>query len=328
MGECNMDVSVIIVAWSVREWLEKCLESVFKETASIEFEIIYVDNASEDGSVEMVRSQFPSVKIIENDENKGFNKANNQGIKVAKGRYILLLNSDTVILDNAIGKTVKFADEHPDIGVLGCKALNADQQTFQRTCFMYPSFLNLFLAMLRLNVLFPKSKFFGREKMTWWNYDAVREVETVCGVFSLIRKKALGEDFLDERYFMYGDDPDLCFRIKQKGWKIIFMPEAEIIHFGDMTTRRMKREFRWQQAGAILLFMRLRRSSALFPFAILLTAAFFLLRFPVWLFAGCFARSGRQDARYTAITYLIGAWLTLTNWKKLLMNEKELRGKL
>lgn len=323
-----MDVSIIIVAWSVREWVEKCIESIFKETEGVEFEIIYVDNASEDGSVEMVKSQFPSVKIIENNENRGFNKANNQGIKVASGRYILLLNSDTVILENAIGKTVKFADEHPDTGVLGCKVLNADQQTFQRTCFMYPSFLNLFLSMLRLNVLFPESKFFGRERMTWWNYDDVCEVETVCGVYSLIRKEALGEDVLDERYFMYGDDPDICFRMKQKGWKVMFTPEAKIIHYGDMTTRRMKREFRWQQAGAILLFMRLRRNRTLFPFAILLTAAFFLLRLPVWLLAGCFARSDRQVARYTAMTYLIGAWLTLTNWKKLLMNEKELRGKL
>lgn len=323
-----MDVSIIIVAWSVREWVEKCLESVFKETKGIEFEIIYVDNASEDGSVEMVRTKFPSVKIIENDENRGFNKANNQGIEVAKGRYILLLNSDTVVLDNAIGKTVKFADEHLKAGIVGCKVLTADGG-FQRTCFMYPSILNMFLMVTYLNKIFPRNKFCGRERMSWWDLDDVREVETICGCYSLARREGIEQvGKLDERYFIFGDDPDWCDRFKKAGWKIMFTPEPKIIHYSGQTTKRMKREFRWQSHGGILLFMRLRRSRALFPFAILLTAAFFLLRVPVWLLASCFARSGRRDARYTAMTYLIGAWFALTNWKKLLMNEKELRGKL
>ena len=140
-----MDVSIIIVGWNVRQLLYDCLKSVYDETARIDFEVIYVDNASEDGSVEMVRKDFPDVKIIENDENKGFIKANNQGIEISKGRYILLLNSDTLILNDAIARMLECADEHPEAAVVGCKVLSGDK-TLRRTCFMYPSALNMFLS--------------------------------------------------------------------------------------------------------------------------------------------------------------------------------------
>ena len=133
-----MDVSIIVVAWNVKKLLYDCLKSVYDETRDIDFEVIYVDNASEDGSVEMVKEKFPEVTIIENDENMGFIKANNQGIEIATGRYVLLLNSDTIVLDNAIAKTVKFADKHPMAAVVGCKILSFDK-TLRRDCFLYPS---------------------------------------------------------------------------------------------------------------------------------------------------------------------------------------------
>lgn len=319
-----MDVSIIIVAWNVRDYVQKCLESVFKETKGIEFEVIYVDNASEDGSVEMVRNEFPEVRIIENKENRGFNKANNQGIKIAQGRYILLLNSDTVVLDNAIAKTVKFADEHPDAGIVGCKVLNPDL-TLQRTCFMYPSLLNMFLSATYLNKLFARSRFFGRERMTWWDFNDVRVVETVCGCFSLIRRKGIDENgLMDERYFMYGDDPDLCFRFKQRGWKAMFTPDLKIIHYGGQTTKQMKREFRWQLHGGVLLFMRLHRPRIQFPLVIFFNILYFLIRVPVWILLGVVSSAKRKDAFYTVGTYILGAWFCLTNWKKLLINEVSL----
>jgi GT2 family glycosyltransferase len=116
-----IDISIIIVAWNVRQLLYDCLKSVYDQTKGIDFEVIYVDNASEDGSVEMVRKEFAEVRIIENARNEGFIRANNEGIKIAKGRYVLLLNSDTIVLDNAIAKTVKFADEQPQAAVVGCR---------------------------------------------------------------------------------------------------------------------------------------------------------------------------------------------------------------
>jgi len=323
-----VDVSVIIVAWNVRQLLHDCLKSVYEKTRDVDFEVIYVDNASEDGSVEMVKEQFGEVRIIENDENKGFIKANNQGIEVAQGRYVLLLNSDTILLDNAIAKTVRFADANPDAAVFGCKVLNPDR-TIQRTCFMYPSVLNMFLAATYLYKIFPKSRFFGREHMTWWGFDEARQVETICGCFSLVRKEAIDQvGLMDERYFVYGDDPDWCYRFKKAAWKVMFTPDGRIIHYGGQTTSQKARAFRLQLEGSKLIFMKLHRSKAAFPFACLMAALFFFLRVPYWLTVGLLRRKeGRRSIEH-AVTYLIGSCYCLTNWKRLLMNREVLKGRL
>jgi hypothetical protein len=315
-----IDVSIIIVAWNVRKLLYDCLKSVYDQTEGIDFEVIYVDNASEDGSVDMVKREFPEVRIIENERNEGFIKANNQAIGIAEGRYVLLLNSDTVVLDNAITKTVKFADEHPQAAVVGCRVLNPDH-TLQRTCFMYPSILNLFLAATYLDRVFPKSKFFGREYMTWWDFNDIREVQTVAGCYSLIRMEAIRQvGLMDELYFVYGDDPDWCYRFRKSGWKIMFTPDAQIIHYGGQNTKRVARVFRWQLEGSKLIFMKLHRNRSEFPFARLLSASFFLLRAPYWLTRAVFRKDERQKSLETAMTYLIGCFYCLADWKKLLMN--------
>jgi GT2 family glycosyltransferase len=323
-----VDVSIIIVAWNVRKFVRDCLKSVYEHTKGIDFEIIYVDNASEDGSVEMVKEQFQAVRIIENDENMGFIKANNQGIKISRGRYVLLLNSDTILLNNAIAETIKFADANPKAAVVGCKVLNPNQ-TLQRTCFMYPSLLNTFLGATYLYKIFPGSKFFGREHMTWCDFDEPMEVETVCGCYSLVRKEAIDQvGLMDERYFVYGDDPDWCYRFKKKGWKIMFSPEGRIIHYGGQTTSQKARAFRLQLEGSKLIFMKLHRSRAAFPFACLLVGMFFFLRAPYWLTFGLLkARQGKKPIEQ-AVTYLIGAWRCWTNWKKLLMNKDAIEGML
>ncbi|HIJ71471.1 MAG TPA: glycosyltransferase family 2 protein [Planctomycetes bacterium] len=318
-----MDVSIIIVAWNVKELVRDCLKSVFDETKGIDFEVIYVDNASKDGSVEMVSQQFPKVKIIENKKNEGFIKANNQGIEIAEGRYVLLLNSDTVILDNAIAKTVKFAESHPEAAVFGCKVLNPDK-TLQRTCSMYPSLLNMFLSAIYLYKIFPGSRFFGREEMTWWDFDDVRKVEVVYGCFSLVRKEAIDQvGLMDPLYFVYGDDPDWCYRFHKAGWEIMFTPEPEIIHYGGQNTKHISQTFRLQLSGSILIFMRLHRSKNAFPFACFLTALFFGLRVPYWLGVAILNKNERTSSIQTAKTYLIGSFYCLTNWKKLLMNKEE-----
>ncbi|MBW2214930.1 MAG: glycosyltransferase family 2 protein, partial [Deltaproteobacteria bacterium] len=131
MENTDIDVSIIVVAWNVRDLVYDCLKSTYEQTRDVDFEVIYVDNASVDGSLEMVRNEFPEARTIANSENLGFIKANNQAIEVARGRYVLLLNSDTLVLDGAIQKTVAFADQHPDAAVVGCKVLNRDR-TLQR----------------------------------------------------------------------------------------------------------------------------------------------------------------------------------------------------
>jgi len=315
------DVSVIVVAWNVKNLVRDCLKSVYEQTSGITFEVIYVDNGSKDGTVEMVAREFPRVRIIINDENKGFIVANNQAIEVAKGRYVLLLNSDTIVLDNAIAKTVQFADSHPDAGVVGCKVLNPDK-TLQRTCFMYPSALNTLLAATYLYKVFPKSRFFGRELMTWWDFSEVREVETICGCFSLVRRKAIEQvGLMDERYFVYGDDPDWCYRFAKAGWRILFTPGAQIIHYGGQTTKQMARKFRWQLLGSRLIFLKLHGRPWAFPMARLTTALFFLLRFPYWLAVGILWPSSRREAFGTVGTCVFGGLYCLIDWKRLLMNK-------
>ncbi len=316
-----MDVSIIVVAWNVREFVHNCLKSVYEQTTGIDFEVIYVDNASHDGSIEMVRKDFPFATVIENEENKGFIKANNQAIKIAKGRWVLLLNSDTVILDNAIAKTVQFADDHPEAAVVGCKTFYPDG-ALQRNCFMYPALVNMLLSAFFLNKLFPRNKFFGRERMAWWDLDDVREVEVVCGCYALVRSEAIDQvGMMEERLFMYGDDPDWCFRFKKAGWKTLFTPDAEIIHWGGQSTKGMAREFRWQQLGSVLIFFRLHRCRLSFFIACILTALSLTLRAPYWLCVGLLSKKNRAKAMYTAGTYFIGAWHCLTNWRKLLMDE-------
>jgi len=319
-----VDVSIIIAAWNVKDLLYNCLQSVYRQTKGISFEVIYVDNASEDGSVEIVAREFPQVKIIENDDNKGFIEANNQGIEIANGRYVLLLNSDTVVLDNAIAKAVKFADSHPEAAVVGCRVLNPDK-TIQRTCFMYPSALNMLLSATYLYKVSPGSRFFGREQMTWWDYNDAREVEAVCGCFSLVRKKAIDEvGYMDPTYFVYGDDPDWCYRFKKNTWKIMFTPEAEIIHYGGQTTKKMADKFYLQLHGAKLLFIKKHRNGLTFALACFFTGLFFFMRVPYWVAAGLLNRNKTGRPLTRAKTYLKGGFYSMVSWKNLLMNKEAL----
>jgi len=292
------DVSIIIVNWNTREILCNCLKSIYEQTRGIQFEVILVDNASTDGSQEMVRSQFPQVTVIANDGNRGFACANNQGIAIAEGRYLLLLNSDTIVLDNGIGKTIAFADLHPDAAVVGCKVLNADM-TLQHTCFMFHSTVNMLLAATYLYKLFPRSKFFGRHNMTWWNGADVREVDSVNGCFMLVRRKAI-EDVgtMDERFFMYGEETDWCYRFKQAGWKIMFAPEGEIIHLGGQSTAQRAGEMVIQLRLSILQFIGKYYSRLTFYMACLLTLIFLVVRLPVWCFIGL-ANPGKRKRSFT-----------------------------
>jgi len=323
-----MDVSVIIVNWNTRDILRDCLSSVFKETQGLEFEVIVIDNGSDDGSVEMVEADFPEAIVIANAENRGFAAANNQGIAIAKGSFILLLNSDTMILDDAIGKTVVFARTHPDAAVVGCRVLNPDH-TMQRTCFMYPSVLNTFLGATYLYKIFPKSKFFGREHMMWWGRDDVQAVDVVTGCFMLVRRRAIEQvGLMDERYFVYGEETDWCYRFKKAGWKIMFSPDGRIIHYAGQSTSHKARAFRLQLEGSKLIFMKLYGSRAAFPFACLLVGLFFFVRVPYWFTLGLFKKKEGKKPIEQAVTYLIGTWHSWTNWKRLLMNKDAIEGML
>lgn len=301
-----IDVSIIIVSWNTRQILRDCLESVYQQTSGIEFEVFVVDNASEDGSGKMVKQLFPQVKLIQNHENSGFARANNQAIELASGRYVLLLNSDTVILDHTITKTVRYVEGHSDVGIMGCRVLNPDR-TLQRTCFQYPSLLNMILSMTYLYKIFPQSRFFGRERMTWWNRSDERPVDVVTGCYMLIRKEVIEQiGALDETYFMYGEETDLCYRAGRKGWDIRFSPVAEIIHLGGASSKRMRPEMILQLRGSILKFIRTHKGRVSYVAACLLTSLFFLIRVPYWFLRGLIKPDEHRRSFETCRTYCRG----------------------
>jgi GT2 family glycosyltransferase len=278
-----LDVSVVIVNWNTRDILRDCLASVFAETKGLSFEVIVVDNGSTDGSVEMVRREFSQAILIANTENKGFGAANNEGIRWARGGYVLLLNSDTVILSRAIPEVVRFADQHPDVGAVGCRVLTQDRIVSQN-CIGYPSLLNLALGLLRLDQLFPRHPFFDRERMGAWMYDSVREVPALAGCFVLLRAGAFRQvGGFDERYFMYYEDIDLCRRLKLARWRIMFFPGAEIIHFHGASSRLMRDRMVLEKRRSLLLFLADAEGTGIAWLANVMCLIGTLARMPFWL---------------------------------------------
>ncbi|MEX1139046.1 MAG: glycosyltransferase [Bacteroidota bacterium] len=232
-------LSVIIVNYNVREFLHHALTSLRKSMKGIGGEIIVVDNASDDGSVEMVRKWFPDIQLIVNKSNLGFAKANNQALRHARGRVLLLLNPDTVVQEDTIRVMLKFFEENPDAGIAGCKILNPDG-TLQLPCRRsFPTAWVAFTKISGLSALFPGSRLFGRYNLTFLSPEETYEVDAVSGSFMMISREAY-EDVggLDEAFFMYGEDLDWCYRVEQAGWKNFYVHNTQIIHYKGESTRR------------------------------------------------------------------------------------------
>lgn len=233
-----VDLSISVVSYNTKELLKKCLKSVYENTHKVNFEVFVADNNSKDGSTKMVKEKFPQVNLIENKINVGFAKANNQAVKKSSGRYILLLNSDTIVLPNSLNIMTGFMDHHPQVGALGCKLLNPDM-TLQPSCREFPSFLTLFFELTFLDQLFPSNKVLGRYKLSGWDHNEIREVDQLIGACLMVRKKTIDEvGLLDERFHMFFEDVDWCYRIKKRGWKIYFLPKAKVIHYGSQSIKK------------------------------------------------------------------------------------------
>jgi GT2 family glycosyltransferase len=233
-----MLVSIIIVNWNTRVLLKECLESVVHGIQSVEAEIIVVDNASSDGSLEMVEKEFPQAILIKNSENRGFAAANNQALKAAKGAYVLLLNSDTVVHGDVIAHSVAYMDAKPEVGVMGCRVLNTDG-TVQATCSQFPSLLNL--ALLTSGVWkLPGPSFFDRYQMRRWRREEERDVQVVSGCYMLVRAEALKDvGLLDENFFFFGEETDWCKRFGDAGWALRFAPVGVITHHGGGSAKNL-----------------------------------------------------------------------------------------
>lgn len=228
-----MDLSIIIVNYKTEELTINCLDSVYESYLQrMDYEVIVVDNASDDGSIEAVERRFPQAVVVKNEENLGFSKANNIGIRKSKGDYVLLLNSDTLVESDTIQKSLDFMQDRPQVGVLGCKVVLENGELDVACKRSFPTPANGFYHALKLDKRFPKSRRFGEYNLTFVNPDTTCSVDCVMGAYMLVSRKAIDKvGLLDEDYFMYGEDIDWCYRIKQAGFQIIYYPKVRIFHY-------------------------------------------------------------------------------------------------
>ncbi|MCE5210549.1 MAG: glycosyltransferase family 2 protein [Deltaproteobacteria bacterium] len=242
-----MDISVVIVNWNTKDLLIECLHSLNKVTGNLKKEIIVVDNGSNDGSQEAVKTVFPEVKIIKNNENLGFAKANNIGMKASTGRYLCLVNSDVKVLDGCLEQLMHYMDQDTGIGIVGPQILWPDM-TLQDSCRKFPGLWNNICDLLHLNKLFPKSDLFSGEHMMFFDHTTAKQVEGLAGCFLMIRKSALEQvGMFDEQYFIYFEETDLCKRFRENNWKIVFFPYAHAIHYGRKSSSKDALRFSFEQ---------------------------------------------------------------------------------
>lgn len=234
-----MEISVIIVNYNVRQFLENALFSLKRAMEGLAGEIIVVDNASDDGSVEMLKEKFPDVVLIRNKRNVGFARANNIALQRARGRYFLLINPDTVVQEDTIRVMVSFFDENDDVGLAGCKILNPDG-SFQLPCRRsFPTPWVSFTKTVGLSALFPRSRLFGRYNLTYLSPDETYPVDAVSGSFMMFSRRTYEQvGGLDETFFMYGEDLDYCYRVQKTGFKVFYVHGTKIIHFKGESTKR------------------------------------------------------------------------------------------
>lgn len=309
-----MKLSIIIVNYNVKYFLEQCLYSVRKASKGIAMEVIVVDNNSVDGSVEMLKDKFQDVILIENKKNTGFSVANNQGIEISTGEYVLLLNPDTVVQEDTFTKIIQFMDEHPDAGGLGVKMIDGKGNFLPESKRGLPTPMVAFFKIFGLAKLFPKSKLFGRYHLGFLNNDEIHEVDVLAGAFMLMRKTALDKvGLLDETFFMYGEDIDLSYRIQLGGFKNYYYPETSIIHYKGESTKKSSVNYVFVFYNAMIIFAKKhfsKNNAKVFSF---------LINIAVYVRAG-FAIFSRMINRLVlpfldASTWFVGMYIIKIYWE-------------
>jgi GT2 family glycosyltransferase len=255
LSEERPRLSVVIVNWNTSELLQECLRSLFQYPAQNSFEVIVVDNGSTDDSASMLRASFPDVRLICNATNRGFAAANNQGIAASRGELVLLLNSDTQVLQGALDRLIGAATEFPQAGVIGCRLLNPDG-TLQHSVLQFLTLPKAILASLGIKkISLGRYSYTAHGLIADWSYDAVRQVDYVKGACMLIRRSTLEQvGLLDESFFMYAEEADYCYRVRNAGWAVLFYPDAEVTHWGGQSAQQVAPETAARRAVSLWLF--------------------------------------------------------------------------
>lgn len=230
----NRTLSIVIVSYRTRDLLRSCIQSIVRETgADLSYEVIVVDNASGDGSVAMLRDEFPDVRVLALDENVGFGAGCNRGVAIARGDYVALLNPDAELVGDTFGNLLAFAKEHPELGFYGGRSLHADGSLDPRSCWAQPTLWSTACFALGLSTAFPKVRWFHPEAIPGWQRDSEREVGIITG-YLLLTSRAAWDTVggFDERYFLYSEDADLSLRARQMGYRPTITPTAMVTHIG------------------------------------------------------------------------------------------------
>lgn len=296
-----MDLSIVMVGYNAGRHIPVCLDSIFGSPQAVDFEVVMVDNASKDDGVEMVEERYPAVNILRNETNRGFARACNQGIAAASGRYILLLNTDTSTVGDALTRLVRFMDAMPNAGAAGPRLINADG-ALQHSIRNFPTMANQLAQALFLNRVFPRAGSLQETVVDPGAYAAVRPVEWVSGAALIVRREALeAVGPLDERYFVYAEEKDWCRRAAAAGYPTYFCPEAKIVHFGGAyaVDPALYRELVKSRLG----YLR-RHKTATFQVFRAITALDLSVRVGLWSAATALSR--REDSRRRLRAYVEG----------------------
>ena len=255
--QAQFDVTIVVVSFNTRDVLRECLLSVYREVGSLHAQVIVVDNASTDGSPEMIELEFPEVELIQSEINLGFGPANNLGIKLARGRYVVLLNSDAFLTDGSLRCSVAHMNNNPRAGLGGGRLIGHDG-SWQPSARMFPTVLSDLIVLSGLAARFPRSCYFGRADRTWANVMEAAEVDWVPGAYSIIRSEVLATTGLfDPRFFLYYEEVDLCMRIKRNGYSIWYWPDIVVVHLGGESSRQMG-SLEMSRTGGQLILWRMR----------------------------------------------------------------------
>lgn len=252
----SLDISVVIVGWNAKHYLELCLDSLAKAPPRRSMEVLVVDNASTDGSAEMIETKYPWVKLIKSSENLGFSRGNNLAIRQAEGRCIALVNPDVIVFPGCLDALSDFLDQNPKVGNVGPRVLNPDM-SMQSTCRRFPTLWNNVCMATGLASKFKNSRLFAGEHMFYFAHDRTLTVDVLVGCFSMIRRETFNAvGLLDEVLFMYGDDMDWCRRAWNAGWEVVFYPGAQAIHDRGKTTAPYPVRFAVAQQRSVLHYWR------------------------------------------------------------------------
>lgn len=252
----EIDVSIIVVTYNTKELIAWCLDKLLPNLQHLKHEVIVVDNGSVDDSSSFIQSKYPTVKLITTKKNLGFGGGNNLGLKQAKGRYIVLLNSDAYIHPGCLEKAVIWMDTHPDTGAAGARLISEDG-SWQPYARQFPSFLNDFLTLSGIASKFPNSKFLSGIDTPWYKGEAPLEVDWVTGAFMIFPKTVLDQvGHFDQLFYLYYEEVDLCRRIKEAGYKIWALPEVVVTHLGGMTCKKSNKTMQYELTSGLLYYRK------------------------------------------------------------------------